>query len=73
MSCPNCGYCRHCGRGNWWGYPSPRWQWQPWVQPSWGIYSSNAQNQLEAVSNQQAGLGSIQNQQECSHAGPEED
>lgn len=27
--CPNCGYCPHCGRGD---YPRP---WQPWYQKPW--------------------------------------
>lgn len=37
-SCPNCGYCPHCGRGGGW-YPQPwTWPynplpWSPWQGP----------------------------------------
>ena len=30
MTCPNCGYCEHCGRGG--GYIGRPWRWQ---NPYW--------------------------------------
>ena len=34
-SCPNCGYCKHCGRGG--GYWTQPYYPYPW----WGIYPPN--------------------------------
>lgn len=33
-SCPNCGYCRHCGRGGYNTQPYP--YYRPWPTYPWG-------------------------------------
>ena len=37
--CPNCGYCPHCRRGNY--YSQPYWQWVPQYAPTYTICGSN--------------------------------
>jgi hypothetical protein len=46
MSCPNCGYCKHCGRGGHWYAPTPYYPSLPtyptypvWPMPSWTVTS----------------------------------
>ena len=55
-SCPNCGYCPHCGRAN--VYPSfqPYWgpntaPWYPSYPPTWIIYGSGTVSGSGTITN----------------------
>lgn len=62
MSCPNCGYCPHCGRGGYYTnpYPTPYWYQQPYTAPSWGPLYQGAPQPTEVPGSGLAGIQIVQ-------------
>ena len=44
MTCPNCGYCPHCGRSAqppYYGYPQPYYHGPVWVSPTYQLQTTS--------------------------------